>query len=76
MFTKGAKIEITRIAHAYSHMGYTDPNCIVPEEKSVMFVKSARQTKNGLKVHFRDENNCGYAIDVEKTKLHIFKKID
>lgn len=75
MFTKGAKIEIITIAHAYTHMGYTDNNCIIPESKEVMFVKSTRQTKNGLKVHFRDANNCGYAIDVEKTKIHSFKAI-
>lgn len=77
MFTKGAKIEITTVAHKYSHMGFTD-GIIIPENKEVMIVKSARQTKNGLKVHFipLEPYGSGYAIDVEKTKMHTFKVID
>jgi hypothetical protein len=76
MFTKGTKIEITTKEHFYTHMGYVDRNCVIPEKKEIMVVKSARQTKNGLKVHFRDETNCGYAIDVERTTMHTLKKID
>jgi hypothetical protein len=75
MFTKGATVEITRKAHAYTHMGYTDPGHIIPEEVEVMTVKSARQTKNGLKVHFRRDDNTGYAIDIDRATLFTFKAV-
>ena len=74
MFTKGAKIKITRAAYEYSHMGYKD-GTIIPEEVSIMTVKSARQTKNGLKVHFRNEQGSGYSIDVEHAPLFTFEAV-
>jgi hypothetical protein len=76
MFEVGTFVEITTKARPYSHMGYTDNSCILPETKAVYRVKSKRMTKNGLKVHFRDQNNCGFAIDVEKTQIHSFRKVE
>ena len=43
MFVTGTKIEITRKAYAYTHMGYTDPNCIIPETVEVMTVSRRHQ---------------------------------
>lgn len=75
IFERGNRIEITRAAHPYRHMGYVDHKTIIPENIEVMTVKSKRQTKNGLKVHFANEQNCGYAIDVERATLHTFRKV-
>jgi hypothetical protein len=76
MFEVGTFVEITTKARAYTHMGYTDPGYILPETKAVFRVKSKRMTKNGLKVHFRDQSNCGFAIDVEKTQIHSFRTVE
>jgi hypothetical protein len=75
MFTKGRKIQITKAAHAYSHMGITDHNLTIDEMVEVMTVKSARQTQNGLKVHFRRYDNTGYAINVNCSPLFSFEAL-
>ena len=76
MFTKGAKIEVTRKAQPYTYRGFTDPSYIVPEIIEVMTVKSARKTQRGLKVHFRRDDGCGYALFVEDAPLFSFKSIE
>ena len=76
MFTKSAKIEVTRKAQPYTYHGITDPSYIVPQIIEIMTVKSARKTQNGLKVHFRRDDNTGYAIYVENNTLFSFKEVE
>ena len=77
MFKAGNKIEITKKAYAYSHMGIIDPNCIIPEEIEIMTIKRViNSKKNGTIVWFKRENGTGYGInDAENTKNFTFRQV-
>lgn len=74
-FEKGKKVRVIRPAHAYTHMGYTDPGCIIPETRDEMTITRISNTKNGRKVHFRRDDNTGYAIHVDKATAFIYEAI-
>lgn len=78
MFKTGNWIEITTKARPYSHMGYTDPSCIIPETVEVMRVcRVIRSKKNGLIVWFKREDGTGYGINnAETTTTHTFRKVE
>lgn len=77
MFVTGTKIEITLKAYAYTHMGYTDPNHVIPETKEVMTVSRVfNSKKNGKIVWFKRPDGTGYGInDVENTTEFSFRKV-
>lgn len=78
MFKTGNWIEVTSKARPYSHMGYTDPNCIIPEKVEVVRVfRVIRSKKNGLIVWFKREDGTVYGINnAETTTNFTFRQIE
>ncbi|MCL2429257.1 MAG: hypothetical protein FWD12_08505, partial [Alphaproteobacteria bacterium] len=88
MLQKGNVVEVTQHARLYSSGGYTDPDPKhgYPEEKHLMRVTRVSNTKEGIKVHFRREQDdvqggglkgSGYAIVNPHTAAHVsFRQMD
>lgn len=76
MFKTGTMIKVTHKAHVYSHMGFSDPNTIIPETVEIMRVaRVIRSKKHGLIVWFKRPDGTGYGInDVENNPQFDFLK--